>query len=74
MSPSRKQEQTHKHREQTCGCQWMDWGGLEKRWNGVSRCKLLYLLIQWINYKVLLYSIGNYFQYSMLNHNGKEFF
>ena len=28
--------------------------------------------IEWIN-KVLLYSIGNYIQYSVINHNGKEY-
>ena len=37
---------------------------------GTSRCKLLY--IEWINNKVLLYSIGNYIQYPVINHNGKE--
>ena len=38
---------------------------------GISRCKLLY--IGWINNKVLLYSIGNYIQYPVINHNGKEY-
>ena len=38
---------------------------------GISRCKLLY--IGWINYKVLLYSAGNYIQYPVINHNGKEY-
>ena len=38
-----------------------------KYWKfGISRCKLAY-----IN-KVLLYSMGNYIQYPVLNHNGKE--
>ena len=37
---------------------------------GVSRYKLLY--IEWINNKVL-YSTENYIQYSMINHNGKEY-
>ena len=37
---------------------------------GVSRCKLLYK--EWIN-KVLLYSTGNYIQYSLIKHNGKEY-
>ena len=37
---------------------------------GVSRCKLLH--IEWINNKVLLYSTGNYIQYPVINHNGKE--
>ena len=38
---------------------------------GISRCKLLY--IEWINNKVLLYSTGNYIQYPVINHNGKEY-
>ena len=42
----------------------MDWE------SGTSRCKLLY--IKWINNKVLLYSTGNYIQYPVINHNGKE--
>ena len=33
---------------------------------GISRCKLLY--IEWINNKVLLYSTGNYIQYSVTGH------
>ena len=60
-------KQTHRHREQTCGCQvrgGLDWGF------GISRCKLLY--IEWINNKVLLYSTGNYIQYPVINHNGKN--
>ena len=27
----------------------------------------------WINNKVLLYSTGNYTEYSVVNHNGKEY-
>ena len=41
----------------------MDWE------SGVSRCELVYR--EWIN-KVLLYSTGNYIQYPVINHNGKE--
>ena len=37
---------------------------------GARRYKLSYM--EWINNKVLLYSIENYIQYPMLNHNGKE--
>ena len=33
--------------------------------------KLLY--IEWITNQVPLYSTGNYIQYSMINHNGKEY-
>ena len=39
---------------------------------GIRRCKLLY--IGWMNNKVLLYSTGNYIQYPVINHNGKEYF
>ena len=43
-----------------------------KEWEfGISRCKLLY--IEWINNKVLVYSTGNYIQYPVINHNGKEY-
>ena len=60
-----KQKQTHRHREQTCGCPG---GGMDWEF-GVSRRKLLY--IEWINNKVLLYSTGNYIQYPVINQNGK---
>ena len=29
--------------------------------------------MEWINNKVLLYSTGNYIQYLVINHNGKEY-
>ena len=38
---------------------------------GISRCKLVYR--KQINSKVLLYSTGNYIQYPVINHNGKEY-
>ena len=37
----------------------------------INRGKLLYL--ECINNKVLLYSTGNYIQYPVVNHNGKEY-
>ena len=37
----------------------------------IGRCKLVYT--GWINNKVLLYSTGNYIQYPVTNHNGKEY-
>ena len=63
--------QSHRHREWTCGCQR---GGKVREGRmdeelGISRCKLLFIGL--INNKVLQYSIGNYSQYSMTNHNGK---
>ena len=60
-----KEKQTHRYREQTCGCQG---GGMDWEF-GVSRCKLLYT--GWINNEVLLYSMGNYIQYPVINHNEK---
>ena len=48
-------------------------GSRGKDWEfGISKCKLLQ--IEWKNIKVLLYSKGNYIQYSMTKHNGKEKF
>ena len=58
-----KQKQTHRHREQTCGCQ-----GVREGWIGS-------LGLADANYynKVLLYNTGNYVQYPVINHNGKEY-
>ena len=38
---------------------------------GVSRCELLHL--EWMSNEVLLDGIGNYIQYSRIDHNGKEY-
>ena len=47
-------------------------GGRGMDWEfGVSRCKLLH--IEWIHNRVLLYSTGNYIQYPVINHHGKEY-
>ena len=65
------QKQTHRRREQTCGCQGGGGRG-GKDWEfGISRCKLLYT--GWTNNRVLLYSTGNYIQSPGINHNGKEY-
>ena len=45
-------------------------GGINQEF-GISRYKLLY--IKQIKNKVLLYSTGNYIQYPVINHNGKEY-
>ena len=47
------------------GGEWVEWE-IE-----VSRGELLYR--EWINNKVLLHGTGNYIQYSIINHNGKEY-
>ena len=68
---SMKKKQTHRHREQTCGCQ--GGGALGEEWSGrlgIRSSKLLYR--QWINNKVLLYSTGNYIQYPVINHMENE--
>ena len=69
MTISMKQKQTHRHREQTVVAKGGGGGG-GKDWEfGIS--KLLY--IEWINNKVLLHSTGDYMQYPVTNHNGKEY-
>ena len=40
---------------------------------GVSRCRLLYIYMEWISNTVLLYSTGNSIQYPVINCNGKEY-
>ena len=72
MNLSMKQKQTHKHRKQTGHCPKGGRVREVKDWEfGISRRKLLY--IGWIKNKVLLYSTGNYIQYPVANHNGKEY-
>ena len=66
-----KQKQTHRHREQTCCCQGGCGGGGMDWESGISGSKLLYR--EWIKSKILLYSSGNYIQYNVINHNGKEY-
>ena len=57
MNLSTEKKQTHRHGEQTCGCQGEGGGsGMDVEF-GVSRCKLLHL--EWISNEVLLYSTGN---------------
>ena len=72
MNLSMKQKQTHRHREQTCGCHRGGLGRGGMHWEfGISTFNLLH--IEWINNKVLLYSTGNYVQYPVISHNGKEY-
>ena len=54
MNLSTKEKQTHRHREQMCGCPRGCGGGRGMVWEaGVSRCKLS--CIEWRN-KVLPYA------------------
>ena len=65
MTLSAEQKPSHRHGEQTCGCQggmgWMD------RDLGVSRCKLLHL--EWISNDILSCSAGNYIQSLVIEHD-----
>ena len=69
--PMSKQKQTHRHREQTCGCQGAGRSERDGLGVGARRCKLLH--IEWINNKVLLYSTRNYIQSAGIDHDGKEY-
>ena len=60
-----KKKQIHKqNRLVVAGVRGLDWE------SGISRCKLLY--IEWINYKVLLCSAGNYMKDPAISHIGKQ--
>ena len=72
MNISMKQKQTHRCREQTCGCQ--GGGGWEREGWGVWDQQMQTIIYRWINNKVLLYSIANHIQYPMINHIGKGYF
>ena len=65
MDLSLKQKQTHRYRDQICGCQGEEGGGRSNWEFGVNQCKLLYT--EWINNKVLRYSTGNHIQYAAIN-------
>ena len=70
MNLSMKQKQTHRLNRLVVASWEPGRGGMDWEY-GVSRCKLLY--IEWINNKVLQYSTGNYIQYPVINHTGKEY-
>ena len=70
MSISTIQKWTHKYREQTRGCR--GWGGRIRSLE-LADANYSILYMGWINNKVLLYSTGNYIQYPVINHNGKEY-
>ena len=72
MNPSMKQKQTHRQREQICGCQ----GERGREWDGVGvcefevgRCKLSDLERK--SNEVLLCSTGNHIQSLGIDHDGK---
>ena len=69
MNLSMNQKQTHRHRDQTCGCQGGGWVG--------EACTGNQGLVD-ANYYIQndkqdpTLSTGNYIQYPGINHNGKE--
>ena len=69
MNSSMKEKQTHRHREQTCGCQGVGVGeGL-----GVWGQQMQTIVYRMDKQQVILYNTGNYTQYPVINHNGKEY-
>ena len=70
MNKYTKHKQTHRHRQQSCGCPGEgDRGGMDWEF-GISRCKLVYL--EWINNNVLMYNTGNSIQYHVIKHIEKN--
>ena len=67
MNLSTKHKQTHRGTDRLVVAGRGGRGGMDWEF-GISRCKLLCSY-----YKVLLYSTGNYIQYPVINHSGKEY-
>ena len=71
MHVSRKQKQTHRHREQTCGCQGGkgEWGEELGVWDQQMQTSIYRMDKQGptVQYREL------YIQYPVINHNGKEY-
>ena len=70
LSLSMEQKQNLRRRQQTAGGQGRGCWGRNGREVVVSRCKLSY--IEQTNNKVLLYSTGNYNQYTVMEKNMKK--
>ena len=66
---STEKKQTHRHGEQTCGCQGGGGGSGIDREFGVSRRKHVHL--EPLSNENLLYSIGNYIQSLLMEHNAE---
>ena len=70
MNLPMQQKQTHRHREQICGCQGE--GTMGEQWVGRLGLADANYYTEWTNSNVLLYSREKYIQYPVINHNGKE--
>ena len=71
MNLSMKQKQTHRLREQTCGCQGRGWLGEGSNGSLGLADANYYIYIQ-DKQQGPTYSTGNYPQYPVTMHNGKE--
>ena len=71
MNLSTKQEQTHRHREQTCGCPSTGVGGRDEL--GVWGWQMQTITYRMDKEQGPTYSTGNYIQYPVIWHNGKEY-
>ena len=72
MNLSTKQKQTLRHREHIDSCQGVDVGWGKGRTGNLGLADVT-SYIEWIKNKVPLYNKGNYIQYPVINHNGKEY-
>ena len=68
---SLKQKETHRQREQAWGCQGNS--GWKRDGLGVWDQQIQTIIYRMDKGQVLLYSIGNYIQYPVTNHNEKEY-
>ena len=66
-----EQKQNHRHGEQTGGCQ--GGGGWERDGLGVGDQQMQTRTYRMDKQQDLVYSTGNYIQYPVINHNGKEY-
>ena len=71
MNLSMKQKQTHGYREEVVVARGRGDGGGRDWEFEISRYKLVY--VGCISDMVLLCYIGNYTQYAVIKHNGKEY-
>ena len=68
---SMQQKPTHGCREQTCGCQGEE--GCKREGLGVWGQQMQTIIHRMDEQPSPMYSTGNYIQYSIINHDGKEY-
>ena len=70
MNLSTKQKQTHRYREQTCGCEE---GGGGRDGSGVCGQQMQTIIYRMHKQQGPTVQHRNYIQYPIINHNGKEY-